>query len=529
MVAIGANGDRVSSGPWRARARAWWALGAARVILATQLLWLVGFSWVEFHRDALTRDFSMYNQATWMIAHGHIDPYDSVMGLQLWRNNGEFILWPLSLLTYLPPEGLWLLWAQDLAIVVTGWVAVAWTAEFLRARPRAWWAGAGVVVATTLWAANPKVYSTAAFDVHTEVFGACFALLAAREFWRGRLKGAWVWLVLVLGTGFVASSYAAALGLAVLTLGVRRERGEVSRRAGATVLVVALAWMGVLELAHGNLASGLVSKYGYLSGVQHPDMLQMVTGVVAHPARVIAQLRRNQSNLWANLAPSGFVGVLNPWGFWMAVPVTFADALVSGGNFASVGFQNFPAFAFVVFGSVVLWDRLMAALRSKLLGVALAGCVGLWAGVSGGAVLPRYGSYWLAVSPSAARTLAHVRELVPARAEVVASQGISGWFSSRSDIRVMMGLPYEVPVQGRAVYFVLSPTVGLQTTSSANTVALEMWLEHSGARVLVHQSDIWLFEMPVRGKAQSVLLPGARSLCDWTGVLDLSAGGCYHD
>ena len=126
---------------------AWiWTLRLARGLLLVQLLWLVGFSWIQFHRGALTRDFATYNQGAWLIAHGHLDPYDTVLGRQLWRNNGEFIMWPLSLLTYLPPEGLWLLWVQDVAIVGTGWVAVGWISEFLRKGANVRWISTIVVL-----------------------------------------------------------------------------------------------------------------------------------------------------------------------------------------------------------------------------------------------------------------------------------------------------------------------------------------------------------------------------------------------
>ena len=505
-----------------------WGLWLARVLLVGQFLWLAGFSWVEFHRGALTFDYSVFNQGAWLIAHGRFEPYDTVRGLPLWRNNGELILWPLSVLTYLPPEGLWLLWAQDLAVCVTGWVTVSWAAEFLAHRPRAWWRSTGVLLACVLWVANPKVYATAAFDFHTEVLGACFAVLAGRELWRGRARRAWAWLALVLATGFVASTYAAALGAVVLTLRHGPSRAGVSRRVGVGVVAVALGWMGVLILLHGNVASDLAAKYGYLAaGTRRSDVSQIAVSALTHPSRVLAQLRLNSRNLWANLAPNGLIGVLSPWGLFMVVLVTVPDTLVSGTNFASVGFQNFPAFAFVLFGTVVTFDRLLAALSAKWLGVVLAGCAALWAGLSGITVLPTYPSYWWAVSAKAGRTLALVRALIPPGAEVVASQGISGRFSSRGDALVIVGLPYEITTTGKVVYFVLSPTVGLQTTAPGNTLALKGWLESRGARVILERSDIWLLGLRTGGVARSLLLPGRSAVCRETGGSATSPGGCY--
>jgi uncharacterized membrane protein len=472
----------------------------------------------------------MYNQATWMIAHGHLDPYDTVMALQVWRNNGEFILWPLFFLTYLPPEGQWLLWAQDVAVAATGWVAVAWASELLRGKTGCEYSS-GLLLAVILWVANPQVYATAAFDVHTEVFGACFAVLAGRELWRGRTWQAWAWLMLVLVCGFVASSYAVALGAVVLVSGGGRARARAGRRVGAAVMAVALGWMMLLGILHGNLGSGLASKYGYLAGGgAHIGILQIARGALWHPLRVIRQLWYNRSYLWANLAPSGLVGLLTPWGLFMSVPVTFADALVGGSNsFASAGFQNFPAFAFIVIGTVVIFGQLVSALNSKWLGGALVGCVLLWAGTSGGTSLATYPSYWLAVSSRAAQVLAEVRGRIPASAEVVASQGISGWFSSRTDVQVVMGLPYEVAMDGRVVYFVLSPTAGLQTTSAAGTLALKSWLVRRGAHVLVDRDGVWLLMLDTEGGSRLLLLPGASWVCNRAGSSAEVAGGCYWD
>lgn len=507
-----------------------WSLRLARVALLGQIAWLMAFSWVQFHRGALTRDFSTYNQGTWLIAHGHIDPYSTVMGFPLWRNNSEFILWPLSAVTYLPPEGLWLLWAQDAAVVATGWIAISWVAEFLSSESSGAWTNAGVLLAGVLWVSNLQVYATAAFDFHTEVFAACFAVLAGRNLWRGTTGRAWIWLVLLLLSGLVAVLYAVALGAVVLLARSGRDRPRVARRVGVVILLVALSWMLMLLLVHGDVGSELVQKYGYLAvGRAKPGIYQIVVGAISHPSQVVGHLWFNRHNLWANIAPSGLLGILCPWGLAMGAFATLPGALAAGNVFAAAAFQNFPCFAFVIFGTVVVLDGVGGARRAKWLGSVLAGVVGVSAGVWGFMAVPNYPSYWLAVSPKASRTLATVRALVPSGAEVVTSQGISGWFSSRGDVWVVMGLPDEIVVKRREVYFVLSSSVGLQTMSSSNTMALETWLERRGVAVLVDRDGISLLRLEVAGGPGSMLLPGVRSVCAAAGATARGAGGCYSN
>lgn len=490
------------------------ALRAVQACLAGQLLWLGYFSWLEFHRGALTFDYSIFNQGTWLIAHGQLNPYDTVRRLRLWRNNGEFILWPLSVLTYFPPEGLWLLWAQDVAICATGWTLLGWTAEFLRGRRETWLASTVVLIIGVLWVTNPKVYATAAFDVHTEVFGTLFALLAGRELWRGRTWRAFGWLTLVLATGFVACTYAVALGAVVLVSRRGDGRPKVRRWVGGAIIVVAFGWMALLQVFHANVGSELGVRLGYLAGgVQHPGGVEIALGAIAHPSRVLRQLWLNRHNLWGNLAPSGLVGTLSPWGLFMLVLVTVPNTLVAGTNFAAVGFQNFPTAVFVLFGTAVMFDRLMAALRAKWMGPVLAGCVALWSGLSASTLLPAYPSSWLAVGRGAARTLEMVRAAVPAGSEVVASQGISGWFSARSDLQVVVALPEPIVVEKPVVYFVLSSTAGVETATAGDTLALEGWLLSRGAKVLMGQDGVWLFRLEIGGGTGSLVLPGATLVC----------------
>ena len=47
----------------------------ALIALAVQLLVLVFYSHRQYDRFDLSTDFATYNQAVWMIAHGHLTPW----------------------------------------------------------------------------------------------------------------------------------------------------------------------------------------------------------------------------------------------------------------------------------------------------------------------------------------------------------------------------------------------------------------------------------------------------------------------
>ncbi len=107
---------------------------------------LAGFAWwstLLYQHFALTPDFAQYQQAWYLIAHGHLNPYDTVGNFPFWQNHAEFIMWPLALLYWLFPSGLQLLWLQDIGVVgaEAGGVPVAVPAR--RAVP----AGAGRALA----------------------------------------------------------------------------------------------------------------------------------------------------------------------------------------------------------------------------------------------------------------------------------------------------------------------------------------------------------------------------------------------
>ena len=91
------------------------------VLLGLQLAGYLVWSVILYRRFALTADFSQYNQAWYLVAHGNLDPNGTVGGSpQFWQNDAEFFPYVLAPLYWIFRTGLMLQWAQDLSVARRG-------------------------------------------------------------------------------------------------------------------------------------------------------------------------------------------------------------------------------------------------------------------------------------------------------------------------------------------------------------------------------------------------------------------------
>ncbi|HLG93090.1 MAG TPA: DUF2079 domain-containing protein, partial [Acidimicrobiales bacterium] len=327
-------------------------------LLGLQLAGLLAWSAVLASRYALARDFAIYHQVAWLVAHGHLDPFDTVDGFPFWRSHGELLVWPLGLLQAALPWDATLLWVQDLCLVGAEAVAFLWLCDLAPAPPvaragrrlPALLAAAGLV----LLVADPWIYWAASWDFHLEVVGALFTLLAARELYR-RPEGRrlWLWVGLALACGDVVATYLVGIGLGGVLAGRRW------RRAGLLVALAAAAWAAALSLAGANRASGLVTGYGYLAtgGPTAPARLglgQLAAGVLRHPQRVAQVVWARRLDVYAALGPAGVVGVASPWALPAAALVLAENALNRYLGFLVPGFQDLLVFLLVPVGTVAV-------------------------------------------------------------------------------------------------------------------------------------------------------------------------------
>ncbi len=269
-VSNGSEGDRP-----RWSARQLWAdrrtnpldlvTGAVYVLFGLQLIGLALVSVRLFDHYHLGRDFSVYYQAWWLIAHGHLNPFSSPSGNTFLKNHFELIMWVLAPLYWVNHSAIDLLWIQDVALVGAEVVIFRWAIDALRRHP-----GAGLPAVPTavsvalLLVLNPLLYATAFDDFHSESIAVLFVALAARDLYNGRSCRALLWVAGLLLCGDVAAVYVVAIGLSALV------SSRKSRVTGLVVIVIGVAWLQLIAAIGADTGSGLASRYGYLTNGLKP-------------------------------------------------------------------------------------------------------------------------------------------------------------------------------------------------------------------------------------------------------------------
>ena len=292
-------------------------------------------------------------------------------------------------------------------------------------RDAAWLAGAGLV----LLAANPWIWWSVSFDFHEEGLAIAFVALLARDLAHGRRR-VWAWVLPVLAAGAPAATYVAGLGLGGVLAGRR------SRVPGAILAVTGVGYSLLVVFIHGDLGSTLAHHYGYLVGTAGGYASSKLTfgglakGIASHPLNVLQTLWSRRTDIVANLAPAGLLGV----GFSLLSPILLlallTDILSLGLVYAQPTFQALPIYVLLPVGTVAVLAWLSRRRRRTailLAGLAAAQTLG-WAAVWG----PRTASQWLRVPAASAATLTGLAAEIPASAEVIASQGVVGRFSGRA-------------------------------------------------------------------------------------------------
>ncbi|MGH9073860.1 MAG: DUF2079 domain-containing protein [Acidimicrobiales bacterium] len=460
-----------------------------------QLAGLLAWSSVLYHRFALSWDFSLYYQAAYLVAHGVLNPFSTLVGLPFWRSNGEFLLWPLALLERLGPNGLPLLVVQDLATVGAEAVALRWLLEMLQ-KGRGLDGRAATVVASTVLALlvfDPWVYWADSFDFHFYAISALVLLLAARELWRKRALRAFAWACLALLANRAGAVAVIGLGVSALLA------GRSWRRVGSMLIAAGLLWTLAMTLLPGKSAVSVVSFYGYLGATgaavasqsQSQSLGHLVATIAQHPGRLLRVLWQRRANLYGNVAPLGLVGILSSWGLGVPALVLLSSVLASYVFFSTPSFQNLPAYGFVAVGTGLVlvtvarrWGRQVLIAGCSL--AVLNACV--WAGLW----IPRLPAQWLRVSPGAADVLRSVQGLAPKSDELVVSQGVGGRFSGRRWLYSLEnGRP--IPLHGPEVWFVITPYQGVETMPVDAELGLIQQLSGLGAHLVVQRDGVWVY------------------------------------
>ncbi len=497
---------------------------AGYLVLAVQLAAFLAWSTLLYSRFALTPDFAQYHQAWYLIAHGDLDPHDTLGRFAFWQNHSEFMMWPLALLYWVWPHSVVLLWLQDLGVAVAEAVAFTWLCEIasrrlapltastsmLNARRDALWlAGAGLA----LLVVNPWIWWGISFDYHFETIGIAFTALLAWDMANGRRR-AWYWVIPLLACGDVTGTYLAGIGFGAML------SGRALRKRGAVLAGLGLAAVLAITLIHGNRGSAHgLQAYAYLAvpgarATGHLPLTSLAAGIASHPARVLGVLSGKRVNLWANLAPSGLVGLAFLPLLPLILIVELANSLFHGVLFAEPLFQSLPVYVFLPVASVAVLAGLTA--RRRWLGRALTGLVVAqaigWAVVWGG----HTAGWWLRVPAGPAAVLSRIEPMIPPSAEVVVSQGVAGRFAGRADVRILLGPGYQ-PVSRPDVWFIVLPGSGVETQGTGSAMALVGQLAGPmHARLAVHASGVWAFDWHPPAGVRRVDVPGLAPIRAWT-------------
>ena len=484
------------------------------VVLALQLACFLAWSTLLYHRFALTFDFAVYHQAWFAIAHGNLDPYSSIEHLQFWREDSEFAPWPLAPVYWIWPHDVLLLWIQDIGVVGAEALAFSWLCELAaalaRTGPRPGWP----VPACSCW--SP-----------THGSGGRSPTTSTKKPCRSRSSCSWPGILPAGGGGRGPGwcrSWPPAAPSATYLAGVGLGGVLASRRArvlGVLLLLVGIGYSLLVQFDGGDQAATLGKHFGYLATgslgtvSNHVHLSGLVTGIAGHPLRVIHTLWAKRADMLANLAPAGFLGLGSPLLLPLILVSLLTDTLSLGLRFAEPIFQALPIYVLMPVGTVTVLSWL--ARRRRRTALLLAGLVAAqtlgWAAVWG----PLTPSQWLKVPAPAAATLAAVAARIPASAEVIASQGVVGGFSGRSQLHEVTG-PGPRPITSNDTWFIITPQVGVELQSTASAIAFIAELAGPlHAALVTHAHGVWAFRWRPPPQVTRISVPdGAAPIPAWT-------------
>jgi uncharacterized membrane protein len=459
---------------------------------------LIAISFHEYRTYNLGWDFGQAEQAWYLVAHGYLNPFDTLNNHPWWQDHSEFASWLAAPLYWVyPNDGLTLLLLQDLAIVVGIAAGADWVLVFCRRRALSPSITA-VCIATllALCVCNTGFLATVFYDFHYQVIGAAFLILTGHDVYSGHSRRAVVWGVLTALTMDLSALNLFAMGLGFVLFDRQH------RKAGAVMAVGGLAWYGFVGSVGGSKATDLAT-YSYLVGRPLSNglgsSLAILSAIIEHPRTAFEQLKGYRYQLYDNLVPSGFIGLFEPLMVLPILVVILPDALNGFPGYIRIGFQNCPVYLLAALGSALVLARLASRRRVRnglVIAVALVTvAVGLICDVTIG---HNREEIEFRVSDQAASQLAAVRAVIPGDAEIASDFGVLGRFSGRRYVYLVAMFPQTLPVRAAQVVVIFAPYAGNQPLSLGGITHAESWLVGDlHARVLYDGSQVQAYEWTV--------------------------------
>jgi hypothetical protein len=484
---------------WSPRERT--QLTLALIGALVQLGVLLAYSLSRYQHFDLSEDYAILNQSSYLIAHGHLDPFNTIYHDVFWRDQFNLIAWPLALLRVLVPSGFVLLALQALALCATALVISWFVIRLVGQQDWPAWLNWSVVGAMALAIfLDPWLYEADSFDVHFQTIAALTLVVMVISFAIGRRKLGWVMAVLTLacGTGLIFLVLGVGLGF---LLCIRNFRS-----LGAKLSLLALFWLAADLVLHAHQGTSIAASYGYLAqnGTESSSLLMIMNGLVTHPALPLHVLATRKVPILQLIGEGGLAGMLYPPAGLAALIGILVNGLQLSPAFIAInsgGFQNIPEVSLLLVGTAVVGVWIINDLRARLshrvrrLSEILA-VVTVLGGLALGAYEARFDltipSSWLTTPPSTASLLASVR--VPAREQVISSIGVVGRFSSRQAVMATFDLQ-DYQVCSPTVVIVLVTDNGYSGVA-APTASYVAGLERDPhARVLAVGAGVHVFEL----------------------------------
>jgi hypothetical protein len=490
-----------------------------------QLIGFLVWSWTLVHRSSMTWDFSIYQQAAWLIGHGHLDPFSSLLRKPFWKNDGEFIIWPLALLVRVGPHLVTLPWLQDIALVGGEVIALLWMCDIASrheqrtgsSRMAVALVGLGIV----LMVGNPWLMWTISFDVHMEPFITLFTLAAARDLYRGRRR-AFVWVGCGLLCGSVGAGYLGAMGISAAL------SGRWLWRRGLGIAGLGFLLMLTLVSLHAT-PSHILDLYAPIAIGNKPlptngiTATQVLSGVLEHPLRAISVLWSHKANIWGGLSPGGVIGLL-----WLPVTIPSLLVLAEGGlgngallGFETPGFQNIALATLIALGTVAilatLASRRARTSRRRWLLPAVMSVLVINTLVWSALWLPEISPNWLLVTPAAAKTLRQVAAEIGPNDQVLVSQGVAGTFSEHRWVNVILGPLAVVPLHERTAWIIFTPKQGIENSDTSGIYSDIATLDKDPEMHLMAAANgVWAFKWNAPAGATQISIHPENYSPGWT-------------
>src|SRR5579859_3743464 len=334
-------------------------VGLAAAIFSTYFIYLhIG------RQDAYltpAEDLGTYNQAVWSILHGPFFHQTicniisdtncySLSGISRFAIHFEPVLLPISLVYLALPDPKTLLVLQTL-VVASGAFPAFWLA-CLRLRNEL--VAVGIAVLYLLY---PALQQAEVFDFHAVTLSA--ALLMFALYFMYTRRTAWLFVFAILSMACKEE-----IPLVIALFGLWTMLFQQRLRAGLALFILSLGWIGLgLLVIHYFSPSGhslLASRYAALGG----SPLAIARSVLLHPVGIIRVYVIEPNHLLylrILLSPLGYLPLLAPWAFVLAVPSLAINMLSSDYNMHSGYFQyNAEIVPILIFSTiegivVILW------------------------------------------------------------------------------------------------------------------------------------------------------------------------------